>query len=158
MKLWKLVVVLAGVGIIAGAVFGFAAPLTVTSDRVAAGGDSICSCDQDGIQAVIRDAYVNCEGFCVDTIVLNGISSDCLNAATLKARVVLTEATCDGQQPCSGDPGVSIYDSGEINIKNVGGPISAPWGPYSRAWAVPTIPCVEVEDVDDIHVYLRAEP
>ena len=71
----RLLIGLAGAGIVGGATFGFAATLGVDSDNLGAGGDAVESCDS-AIAASYTAAYTT-TGYRVATVELSDIDAGC---------------------------------------------------------------------------------
>ncbi|MFM7068088.1 MAG: hypothetical protein ACKOYM_01385 [Actinomycetes bacterium] len=83
--------------IVAGSVFGLAASLTVTSQKLGSGTATVASCDADGVNA---EYSYNGSGQ-INTVTLTGVSSDCFGAT---ARVTLAGAELT-ESAASIDPG-----------------------------------------------------
>lgn len=125
----RLLVGLAGAGIVGGATFGFAATLGVNSDNLGAGGDAVGSCDL-AIDATYTAAYT-ATGYKVTNVVLSGIAplcdgesfqitlSDVANASITELTGVIAQASGSQTVPVTADvpaaavEGIDVVVSGD---------------------------------------------
>ena len=110
MKLWKVLIVLAGLAVITGAVFGFATPLQVNAKGIASGGAAICPCTQQ-VSTVINSHYAECHGYLVDSVTVYQLGAAC-DTEHKSIQVVLTGTggRCGGA-PCASANGPAIWTS-----------------------------------------------
>jgi hypothetical protein len=108
--------------LMAGSVFGLAASLNVTSQKLGSGSATVSACDPDGV--AVNYSY-NLDGD-INTVTLTGVSSDCAGAS---ARVALAGAdTVDTADD---------IDPGETNTVAVS--LAAPADPASVTGATVTL-------------------
>lgn len=86
----RLLIGLAGAGIVGGATFGFAATLgTVSSDNLGSGDSVVASCDSDGIAADYTAVYSPANAvYEVTTVELKGVDADC---STQQVQITLSD-------------------------------------------------------------------
>jgi hypothetical protein len=98
----RLLIGLASAGIVGGATFGFAATLEVDSSNLGAGGETVASCDTDGVDVTYDVAY-DPTGYEVTNINVADIAAACAGddlSVTLSDSDDL-ELTTEVQEPIS---------------------------------------------------------